>query len=993
MKRRQIPLFVACAIAGFVAGRLLIASADEAAAQPWPQLAGPYGDYRTPPLPAGKFLLGPLVFEALAADPSPARPPVPSTDTPYGAAGFLPTPQRPIGFRGDGGGWYPGACPPVEWWEGTPKLTSMRFARNEGHFDRDCKKQPAWICGDARSKNILWKAPMPGWGDSQPIVVGERLIALCDPHFVLCFDAQTGKVLWQDALELMPLPVLGEDRKTIGAAPDAALAKKQQTVWELARALRVLAGGIGRPTGPEVKFSESDKESPQFPTDNAKESRAGRQALLAKVTARLGEWRKMVQQCDPRPEFLAALDASIEGARKYADSDSEDAREIVGKFPEFVAKAYQAPTLFSVWLGFLGSTFSTPVSDGHLVVVCTGDGQVAAYEVASGKRLWAWRDPLYNRYRGVEHGPSPLLWKDLAIVRSVDGHAVMGLEKRTGRVVWETKITPTKARRGASLGHGPYMSHILMDVPDDKGRSRTVLVTNAEPVLDPATGAVLGQVELDERSDRGILVARGSVLYLGFGYDGPPSPTFAFRLGLDAAGKLATTKLFSLNSVKGPFPDTPVLITDRMMGDAGRLFDPATGMDLSEPGGPSGESCSPVLAGSLLIARDRFNSFNRVREDFQCLVPFWVLDARDPAHPHVLSSRNLLGGPDLPADYSFDTYLKGFDKKRSVGCYKGIGPWFGCRVGGVVPHGERLYIQSTTAMYCIGPALKGTPQDDPRVVATIRGAKKAEEVAKYLADPSAQYRYEAVRALVKLGAEPCGDELKKLVIDEPYEEIRAAAIEALDAADPTGRPGWTTLLAELKAAEAGYHWWEQDTVCRFRAVVLTLRAMGEQGIEAMAREAATTRDRQTLSGLFHAAAELGARNEAMVRRAVEVATGKREKKSPDPRTAIAYLGAVAFKDPKVLSALREKAGTFGEAESGVIDILGANLPPADRKAYLAETTRMVFGTGWIRPALCKAWRRQGPEALLELKKLAAERPDWAKELKVLIRQIEDRQND
>jgi hypothetical protein len=39
---------------------------------------------------------------------------------PYGHGAFSPTPERPLGFRGDGNGWFPGATPVVEFYEGTP---------------------------------------------------------------------------------------------------------------------------------------------------------------------------------------------------------------------------------------------------------------------------------------------------------------------------------------------------------------------------------------------------------------------------------------------------------------------------------------------------------------------------------------------------------------------------------------------------------------------------------------------------------------------------------------------------------------------------------------------------------------------------------------------------------------------------------------------------------------------------------------------------------
>jgi hypothetical protein len=42
-----------------------------------------------------------------------------SESVPYGHKDFVPTPERPLGWRADNNGYYPGATPPTEWREGT----------------------------------------------------------------------------------------------------------------------------------------------------------------------------------------------------------------------------------------------------------------------------------------------------------------------------------------------------------------------------------------------------------------------------------------------------------------------------------------------------------------------------------------------------------------------------------------------------------------------------------------------------------------------------------------------------------------------------------------------------------------------------------------------------------------------------------------------------------------------------------------------------------
>ncbi len=75
----------------------------------------------------------------------------------------------------------------------------------------------------SETENLKWKAKLPGPGSSSPIVIGQRVIVTCwsgygvDPggegdekdlrRHVLCFDRDTGKMLWDQVVK----PVLPED--------------------------------------------------------------------------------------------------------------------------------------------------------------------------------------------------------------------------------------------------------------------------------------------------------------------------------------------------------------------------------------------------------------------------------------------------------------------------------------------------------------------------------------------------------------------------------------------------------------------------------------------------------------------------------------------------------------------------------------------------------------------------------------------------------------
>jgi hypothetical protein len=85
-----------------------------------------------------------------------------------GSPEFRPTPQRPIGWRGDGSGRFAGATPPTEW---------------------------------SATENVKWSATV-GRSYSSPIVVGESVLVMSEPDLLISLERGTGKVRWR--LEITP---------------------------------------------------------------------------------------------------------------------------------------------------------------------------------------------------------------------------------------------------------------------------------------------------------------------------------------------------------------------------------------------------------------------------------------------------------------------------------------------------------------------------------------------------------------------------------------------------------------------------------------------------------------------------------------------------------------------------------------------------------------------------------------------------------------------
>ncbi len=90
-----------------------------------------------------------------------------------GAADFRPTPDHPIGWRGDGSGLFPGATPPLQ-----------------------------WGFKDGQGTNIVWRTPLPGDSPSSVIVVGERLYTTINSFHLVCLDKPSGRILWLRPVDL-----------------------------------------------------------------------------------------------------------------------------------------------------------------------------------------------------------------------------------------------------------------------------------------------------------------------------------------------------------------------------------------------------------------------------------------------------------------------------------------------------------------------------------------------------------------------------------------------------------------------------------------------------------------------------------------------------------------------------------------------------------------------------------------------------------------------
>ncbi len=113
-----------------------------------------------------------LTLSLTAAD-MPAATPTAKPGPAWGAAEVQPTPENPVYFRWNLG-HFPGAQPPLEFWDGTPTTREVEYP--DRHVPKVMRKTRIPDFADTKSKSIQCKARVPGWGLSHPIVVGTSRI-------------------------------------------------------------------------------------------------------------------------------------------------------------------------------------------------------------------------------------------------------------------------------------------------------------------------------------------------------------------------------------------------------------------------------------------------------------------------------------------------------------------------------------------------------------------------------------------------------------------------------------------------------------------------------------------------------------------------------------------------------------------------------------------------------------------------------------------------
>ncbi len=267
-----------------------------------------------------------------------------AVDLPLGHSNFLPSPEHPVGFRGDWTGSYPGATPPTRW--------SSTF-------------------------NVLWEREV-GIGESSPIVVGDRLFLLSNGVHLQCFDRHTGRLLWERLRHAKP------------AEGPAGLA------WKLEEF--VILHHRGRPF--RQKITNISNKIAQIKKEADPKRAASDTAEIAKLESALSVLRQGLATIEQEEKAFPAKDLGIrypEQVHWAIATPSSDGKYVYAFLPigEIVCYDFDGNLCWSRLLGdgprwgagWSGQVIPSPcLVDGKLLVIY--DNMLQCFRADNGEPLW-----------------------------------------------------------------------------------------------------------------------------------------------------------------------------------------------------------------------------------------------------------------------------------------------------------------------------------------------------------------------------------------------------------------------------------------------------------------------------------------------------------------------------------------------------------------------------------------------------------------------------
>jgi len=250
----------------------------------------------------------------------------------------------------------------------------------------------------SETKNVQWKAPVPGRGHSTPIVVGDRIFLTTareqeGTQSVLCYSFKNGELLWENVLLEGKLPSRIHKQNTHASASVASDGQRIYVVFFVA--------------GDRLNLFSLDLNGNEL-------------------------WRKDVGRFYPERSFGYGTSPLLAAGNVVVAAESQ------GK--GYIA-AFDCDTGEEVWrTGRMAerSSHGTPVLadiNGTEQIVLNGADRVASYDPESGRELWSVTggDPLIA---------NTVLWKDGVVFASggYPGQKTWAIDVESQKILWSNPV-------------------------------------------------------------------------------------------------------------------------------------------------------------------------------------------------------------------------------------------------------------------------------------------------------------------------------------------------------------------------------------------------------------------------------------------------------------------------------------------------------------------------------------------------------------------------
>lgn len=369
------------------------------------------------------------------------------------------------------------------------------FRNNNTANYPDAKPVTAWdICN---GQNVIWRAhleceprgrqyePRGPNSKAPPVVVGDLVVVLGEPHFITGLDRTTGKVLWERECNVLEF-----------TAPD-----------KLTEARRIWSEHV-----------KARKHLFSLDRDwDARRDRLKKQGNRSHPPAHFNNWAEWVEvlleQGMSKEEALAEIERRITAMNE----NCFDLKRRKGKYEKIMKEnGKYAPSGWGSWTGY---SFGSPVTDGEKVWVkfCTG---VAACFDREGNRAWMSQIPAdINGYPVccspllvdgkfiVEVGAGSIHIDAMSTLREgCDYTMLVALDAATGKELWRSERLFQRAQTSSSVAMRATNGR------DDEA----VIVTGGGAVIRAADGKTLHQTWMLD-SGAGTPTVNGADIYYSSG--------------------------------------------------------------------------------------------------------------------------------------------------------------------------------------------------------------------------------------------------------------------------------------------------------------------------------------------------------------------------------------------------------------------------------------------------------------------------------------------